>query len=100
MVRAFTTQATMQKTKSFQLKRMFEIPRHLQNLIFENGQDGEGDGENVQLLSPGSRTAAEDGPVEAQGMWGANHDKGTASDGDQGERIKSPIGKKPSGGSK
>ncbi|PQP95781.1 rop guanine nucleotide exchange factor 9 isoform X2 [Prunus yedoensis var. nudiflora] len=96
MVRAFTTQATMQKTKSFQLKRMFEIPRHLQNLIFENGQEGEGDGENVQLLSPGSRTAAEDGPVEAQGMWGANHDKGTASDGDQGERIKSPIGKKPS----
>lgn len=49
MVRAFASQKTMQKTKSFQLKRMFEFQagRHLQGLIFDHDVN-----EEEQLLSP------------------------------------------------
>ncbi|KAM1201510.1 hypothetical protein ACFX2J_017601 [Malus domestica] len=95
MVRAFTSQQqTMQKTRSFQLKRMFEIPRHLQNSTFENGQDGEGDRDTAQLLSP--KTTPEGGPVGTQGMWGPNRDKGVASGADEGEKMKSPKSKRPS----
>lgn len=57
MVRAFATQKTMQKTKSFQLKRMFEFQagRNLPGLIFDHDVN-----EDEQLLSP----AAEEPPLE------------------------------------
>ncbi|KAM2965702.1 hypothetical protein FF1_026228 [Malus domestica] len=95
MVRALTSQQqTVQKTKSFQMKRMFEIPRHLQNLIFENGQDGEGDSDTAQLLNP--KTTPEGGPVETQGTWGANRDNGADEGKDEGEKMRSPKSKRPS----
>ena len=55
MVRAFATQKTMQKTKSFQLKRMFEFQagRHLPDLVFDHDVN-----EDEQLLS----AAAEEPP--------------------------------------
>lgn len=41
MVRAFGRQNSTQKSRSFNFKKMFEIPgRQVQSVIFENGHDG------------------------------------------------------------
>lgn len=79
MVRAFGRQNTIQKSRSFNLKRMFEIPgRQIQSLIFENGHDGGVVEEKIITNSFDVKRVAS--PLEPQHIgWSLNHDMGPVS---------------------
>lgn len=52
MVRALERENSIQKSKSFNFKKMFELPgRQIQSFILENGNDGEGVDDKVQSRS-------------------------------------------------
>ncbi|KAL0015417.1 hypothetical protein SO802_002486 [Lithocarpus litseifolius] len=79
MVRAFGRQNTIQKSRSFNLKRMFEIPgRQIQSLIFENGHDGGVVEEKIIAKSFDVKRVAS--PLVPQHIgWSLNHDMGPVS---------------------
>lgn len=66
MVRSFGRQNSIQKSKSFNIKRMFEIPgRQIQSLIFENGHEGGGSADE-KALSKSYDTRYIGSPLERQ----------------------------------
>lgn len=99
MVRAFSHQSSMQKSKSFHFRKMFEIPgKHIHGLFDKDHEEG-GDLDKVYSKSFESRYTC-DHPLEIQAIGNAlNSDQApTASLGSEGAKMppKPPTGILPS----
>jgi hypothetical protein len=99
MVRSFGRQNSIQKSKSFNIKRMFEIPgRQIQSLIFENGHE-DGGSTDDKVLSKSYDTRYIGSPLDRQYIGSAlSRDTAPVSRLDGvGARVGSPLGKPLSG---
>ncbi|KAK3034336.1 hypothetical protein RJ639_032234 [Escallonia herrerae] len=85
----------IQKSKSFQLKRMFELPgRQAHSMIHENGNDREATDDKMQFRSEGARTT----PVDIQHIGSVLNRSGEKGPvlrlSKNGSSVASPLGNK------